>query len=88
MSRNKYLVRRIQGHAFFFKFDDEAPDLLHVYVRHLTEPNHAITTFFKGNSVWNKKYERFETATEEFMVYWLWLDEKAKKVLIISCFTL
>jgi len=86
MAKNKYTIKRSCGHTFFFKHEDEAPELLHIYVRHLTTPEDSITAFFTGKAIWNKDNKRFENKTEKHTVYWLWLDEKDKKVLIISCF--
>lgn len=86
MSNNKYTIKRSNKHIFFFKHEDEAPELLHIYVRHLTTPEDAITAFFTGKTIWNETNERFETTTKTHTVYWLWIDENDKKILIISCF--
>lgn len=82
----KWARRRSQGHLFLFKYEEEAPDLLHIYVRHLTTPEDAIRTFFAGQTTWNERHQRFETESETHIVYWFWLDESNKKVLVISCF--
>ena len=87
MSTNKYTIKSSCKHTFFFKHEDDAPELMHIYVRHLTTPEDAITTFFTGETTWNKKNKRYETKTKTHTVYWLWIDEENKKVLIITCFT-
>lgn len=84
----KYTVKRSCGHIFVFKHDDDAPELLHIYARHLTMPDDAITTFFTGKTIWNRINKRYETKTKSCSVYWLWLDEENKRVLIISCFNI
>ncbi len=45
MSR-KYKTVEEQGLRFVFAYDDDAPDLLHIYVRHLTSIDDALDTFF------------------------------------------
>ena len=85
-NENKYTIKKSCKHTFIFKHDDTAPELLHIFARHLTNPEDAITTFFTGETKWNEKNKRFETKTETHKVFWLWIDEKHKKVLIISCF--
>lgn len=84
-SSRKWARRRSQGHTFLFKYEEDAPDLLHIYVRHLTQPEDAIKAFFSGTTTWNERYQRYETVSETHTVYWLWLDEQAKKVLVITC---
>lgn len=37
-----------------FKFDDVAPDLLHIYARHLTTSKEDIETFFERETSWNE----------------------------------
>jgi len=86
MAKNKYTVKKSCRHTFFFKHEDDAPELLHIFVRHLTSPDDAIPTFFTGETTWNEINKRFETRTETHTVYWLWIDEKKKKVLVLSCF--
>ena len=82
----KWARRRSQGHTFFFKYEEDTLDLLHIYVRHLTQPEDAIKAFFFGVTTWNERYQRYETVSETHTVYWFWLDKQAKKVLVITCF--
>jgi hypothetical protein len=63
--------------VFVFKYDDEAPDLLHIYARHLTTPADAARTFFEGETTWNAAHRRFETFTATHSLYWFWLEESA-----------
>lgn len=84
---SKYEVKRVRGIKFLFKFDEQAPDLLHIYARHLTTPNDCIATFFEGQTTWNQEFERYETCSSTHCLYWFWL-KKDKDVMVISCFTI
>jgi len=82
----KFDKYRTNGIQFFFKYDEMAPDLLHIYARHLTTPQEAIETYFDANkTTWNDQFKRFETFSDTHGIYWFWL-EKDSKILIISCF--
>jgi hypothetical protein len=49
---------------FVFKYDDDAPDLLHIFVRHLATVDDALDTYFGGQTVWNAERNRFETYSQ------------------------
>jgi hypothetical protein len=83
--RRKFDKYFSKGIEFYFKYDDVAPELLHIYARHLTTPSEAIETYFHGKTTWNERYKRFETVSATHGLFWLWLDENSK-VLVISCF--
>ena len=72
---------------FIFKYDDDAPDLLHIYARHLNTIEEAIETFFDGETRWNAEHSRFETFTETHGLFWFWI-ERDSVVMVISCFVL
>lgn len=84
MPRFKHI--RESGVVFVFKYDADDPALLHIYARHLTTPREAIDRWFDetADEVWNERYERFETRNETHQVYWIWLEE-GERVLIITC---
>ena len=84
--RKRYYHEEVGGIRFVFAYDSEAPELLHIYARHLMEPGDAIDTFFDGDQAWNKEHKRFETSTAELTVFWLWLEEDVA-VMVISCFS-
>lgn len=88
MNKDIYTIESYNHHIFYFKHEPELPDLLHIYVRHLTSPNDAMQTFFKGTTQWNHKRNRFETHTSKHTIYWIWIDIHMRKVLIITCFTI
>lgn len=81
-----YKRLRVNGIVFVFKYDDVSPDLLHIYARHLKEPDDAIFIFFNGSTLWNPIQNRYETRTEGEGLFWFWLDEPGKVVMIVSCF--
>jgi hypothetical protein len=74
------------GYAFIFKFDSIAPEMLHIWARHLKTSDDAIRVFFNGApDIWNQEFERFETSTETETLYWVW-KQKDETVYVISCF--
>lgn len=77
------------GITFVFKYDKDAPDLLHIYARHLTEVDDALDVFFDHSAaqVENVEQERFERTNKTHGLYWFWLDEPTV-VMVITCFTL
>ena len=76
------------GIRFIFKYDDDAPDLLHIFTRHLTSIYDALDTFFDGEQEsWNEERSRFETYSATHGLFWFWLEE-GRAVMVISCFRL
>jgi hypothetical protein len=75
------------GLVFVFKVDEDAPDMLHIYARHVTTPQDAIETFFDGTTIWNPERRRFETCTDTHCLYWFWLQQDSV-VMVVSCFHL
>ena len=83
---SKYLVFSNGGYDFVFKYDHQAPELLHIYARHMTDPDIAMETWFEGQKeVWNVQFSRYETSSDFYTLYWFWLKD-SKTVMIISCF--
>jgi hypothetical protein len=83
----KYKHQRARGITFVFKYDDFAPEYLHIYARHLSTTRDAITAFFAGVPKWNEINQRFETCSDTHVVYWFWL-KKDFVVVIISCISI
>lgn len=84
---SRYKVIRSDGHTFVFAYDEVAPDLLHIFARHLMHPHQAIDVFFEGEvDVYNQEFDRHETRYERFVLYWCWINEERKVVLVITCF--
>lgn len=81
-----YQRARRQGITFLFKFDPDAPDLLHIWVRHATTIGEALDTFFDpaAATFWNETRRRFETTTGTHVLHWFWLQENLR-VMVISC---
>ena len=84
----KYKVVVENGIKFFFKYDDDAPDLLHIFARHLTSIDDALDVFFDCEATWNEAHMRFESYSKSHGIYWFWINETERKVMIISCFRL
>ena len=59
----KMVRDQASGIRFYFKYDPDAPELLHIYARHLTDENDALATYFDphGQTRWNAGRQRFET---------------------------
>lgn len=72
------------GLVFVFAYDGTDPELLHIYARHLAEPADAIATFFDGVTVYNRRYDRFETVTPTHLLTWFWLEPE-RTVMVIPC---
>ena len=86
MKNKKYKVQYYKDYTFVFKFEDGQTDMLHIWARHTTEPKDAAKAFFEGEDVWNEEHKRFETTSTTHTVFWFWIDEGAKTVMIITCF--
>jgi hypothetical protein len=86
----KYRRVREQGTVFVFKMDDDAPDLLHIYARHLTSIDDALDVWFDDAAVelHNPVHDRFERTNTTHGLYWFWLDQPGKVVMVITCFTI
>lgn len=77
------------GLTFVFRYDPDAPELLHIFARHTTSPEDAVDTFFDGaaETIFNDARKRYETYTPEHGLYWFWLEPQ-RVVMVISCFRL
>jgi hypothetical protein len=84
----RYTQVKAEGLTFSFAHDRQQPTMLHIYVRHLTSIDDALGTWFDTDAeeIWNPQYRRFETRGFSHVVYWTWLAEN-ERVLIITCFT-
>jgi hypothetical protein len=75
-----------QGIRFVFKYDDDAPELLHIFARHLTTIDDALDVFFEGEEeVWNDERHRFETFSSTHGLFWFWIEEN-RVVMVVTCF--
>lgn len=82
----RYKNVRARGHIFVFKYEEDCPELLHIYARHLKTDEDAIYIFFNGMSTWNSDQDCWETNYGNEGIWWFWIKEKEKVVMIISCF--
>jgi hypothetical protein len=90
-SRLRY--RRVEeaGLEFLFAYDRDAPELLHIYARHLTDISDALNTYFdpSAETRWNEQFRRFETYNATHGLYWFWWRGLENRVvLVITCFRL
>jgi hypothetical protein len=83
---SKYKRLKLDKYIFFFKYELSQPELLHIWVRHLTTPKDALKVFFSSEDVYNKKYKRYENSNDKHSIYWNWINEKENKIIIITCF--
>jgi hypothetical protein len=84
-----YLSLTYKSIKFIFKFDALDPTILHIFARHLIEPDDAIELFYDENATteWNANRCRFETYSKSRGLFWFWIEEN-KVVMVISCFNL
>jgi hypothetical protein len=73
------------GQRFFFLYDRDQPDILHVVLRGAT-PEDAMRAYFQAEPTWNEVRRRFETVGNTHGVYWVQPAQYPGVVLIISCF--
>ena len=86
----KYKQVRCGGVRFVFKYDEPDSSLLHIYARHLTSIDDALSVFFdpEASETWNSERRRFERYNASHGLFWFWLDEPNQAVMVITCFTL
>ena len=86
MAAREALIIEAAGELFRFYYDLEAPDVLHITLRHGATPRDAIRTFFEGASgPWDDARQRFETMSETHGLYWT-RHAHDRPVIVISCF--
>lgn len=76
------------GITFVFKMDEVDSSLLHIYARHLTGIDDALDLFFDTKPSWNGEFARYENYSDTHGLYWFWLDEQKRIVMVVSCFRL
>jgi len=84
----RYTQVRADGFVFLFAHDNDAPELLHIYARHLTTIEDALRVWFDSGveDVWDEEHNRFEVQNDTHLLLWNWLTV-GERVLIISCMT-
>ncbi|MCA9805096.1 MAG: hypothetical protein KC777_24170 [Cyanobacteria bacterium HKST-UBA02] len=82
----KYASYDYEGYRFVFKYDDEFPDMLHIWVRHTKTVEDAIEIWFEAaDETWDANHERYQTYSKSQGLYWFWLEEN-KVIMVVSCF--
>jgi hypothetical protein len=74
------------GIKFVFKYEEDFPDLLHIYARHLTTIDDALDVFFMTEPEWNEQFQRYENYSETHGIHWFWINKKQKVIMLVSCF--
>lgn len=77
---------KCQDYIFVFKYDENKPDILHIYSRHLTTSDDAIALFFSYDPVWDGARKRYANYSDTHGLYWFWCNQEKKVVMVISCF--
>ena len=86
MADSRYKNVRAKGVTFVFKYEHDYPELLHIFARHTKHPDDAIEIFFEGSTTWNSTQNVWETLLEDEGIWWFWIDEQKRVVMIVSCF--
>ena len=82
----RYRNVRARDVTFVFKYENDAPDLLHIWARHRKMEEDAIYIFFNGVTVRNEEHDCWETQVLKEVLWWFWIDEKKKIAMVITCF--
>jgi len=87
---SRYRRVRDNGVVFVFKTDDDDPEMLHIFARHLTSIDDALDVFFDSTATQarNAVHDRYERYSATHGLFWFWLDEPGRVVMVITCFTL
>jgi hypothetical protein len=72
-----YLSHTYKSIKFIFKFDSSDPTILHIFARHLMEPEDAIELFndMDATTEWNVNHGRFETYSKSRGLFWFGLKK-------------
>jgi len=86
MRKRKHDEYVANGQRFFFLYDNQQPNVLHVIHRG-TSPEAAIRAYFEAEPTWNEARKRYESIGTTHGIYWAHLPDQ-DVVLVISCFAL
>lgn len=86
----RYKQVRENGVTFVFKYDDDAPELLHIYARHLTTIDDALDVYFDPTTTHelNTEFDRHESRNATHGLFWFFIHESQQVVMVITCFRL
>lgn len=75
-----------RGIVFVFKYEDEPPDMLHIFARHRKQPQDAIAVWLGATDHrWDDRYSRFEASHGGQGILWYWIVQD-RVVMIVSCY--
>jgi hypothetical protein len=85
----KFRRVRENGITFVFKYDDTDPSIVHIFARHLTSIDDALDVYFDeaATQTYSDRHARFERFNATHGLFWFWIDEPGKVVMVITCFT-
>ena len=91
-----YRQFRDQGVVFVFRLGERAargagpPPHLVRWDGRMATVEDAMDVFFDpdATTTWNEEAERFESYTDRYGLFWFWLDERRRFVIVITCFDL
>ena len=85
-TRLERFLHEESGLSFYFGYQRDQPDRLHVDVRGVSVEV-AVTTYLEGTlQGWDDEYRRFETRTSTHGIYWTKYHQQEGHILVISCF--
>lgn len=82
----RYSSLKTNGVRFIFTVEEDPPGMLHIYARHRKTKEDAVFVYFNGDSVYLNERKCWQTSLGKETLWWFWLDESAKVVMVISCF--
>lgn len=88
MAPGQFRRVKVRGITFVFKTDPDAPELLHIYARHLKTPRDAINVWFSGEHAYHALFRRFEAYFEGVGLYWYPINLEQDVIMVVSCFDL
>ena len=82
----RYKNVKARGVTLVLKYEEDFPDLLHVWARHRKTEEDVLYIFFSGKTERNDEQDCWETKVGAEVLWWFWIDEANKVAMIITCF--
>ncbi len=74
--RPEYERLKCNDHTFVFKYDQNDPEILHIYARHMTTPDDAFVLYFNEDAIWDEERERYGNFSDTHGLYWCWCNKE------------
>jgi len=78
----EYYDDRESGLRIAFRTDRDAPELLHIWARHTTTVEDAITCVLEGTTTFNFNRRRFDSVNQTHLVTWL---IGTRQIIVLTC---